>query len=445
MDLQPHSDVVSTMNNAGSAAYAGAFFPQATGFNIRGGGFTSNVTNNVYNPPPEQSSGDIKLIQEFKEMRSSLQSSLVGRQNPGASVRRVYTAKLEGHQSGHMTVAMYEGEGAEEAWNQHLAKYEAVRHPNIMQLYGLVSTRRLRGMVFHDELIPYRQFLCRFQNSPILSAYIIGYCPIIKTTEFLEAIGYISNVFPKFSIDYDELPIWIRPPTGELCLDLAPGGPGKSVELAQIWNSYVLRLDNVSLDAPNSENIIISAWTEDRFHDLCFRGEIAQLQFLQVSTQPPVGLGIFRLDSQRDTCVKITEPLILPEELGWNWNQDGVNLVLRPSEITKAWLAQANHIFVELEEVARIEDYVCVDEVQFNLQIAHKRHIPEGYLFVCPSQDFRAGTEHHANSYQWPACPAYWSLDPSGAERLSTQDARNLGFPIIHIETRMFGNSWDSN
>ncbi|KAF7353131.1 hypothetical protein MSAN_01500600 [Mycena sanguinolenta] len=143
MDLLPHSEVVSMTNNADSAAYifpyspevdltalrsryAGAFFPQATGFNICGGMFTSNVTN-VYNPPPEQLSGDIKLIQKFKEMRSSPQSSLVGRQNPGANVRRVYMAKLEGRQSGNMTVAMYEGDGAEEAWNQHLAKYEAVR------------------------------------------------------------------------------------------------------------------------------------------------------------------------------------------------------------------------------------------------------------------------------------------------------------------------------
>ncbi|KAJ6464510.1 hypothetical protein C8R45DRAFT_785902, partial [Mycena sanguinolenta] len=45
----------------------------------------------------------------------------------------------------------------------------------------------------------------------------------------------------------------------------------------------------------------------------------------------------------------------------------------------------------------------------------------------------------------WPACPAYWSLDPSGAaaSRLSTEDARLLGFPGIHIETGIFGISWD--
>ncbi|KAF7330726.1 hypothetical protein MSAN_02445200 [Mycena sanguinolenta] len=98
--------------------------------------------------------GDIKLIKEFKEMHSGPQWSVVGRQTSGASVRRVYTAKIEGRESGHMTVAMYEGDGAEETWNEHLAKYELIRHPNIMQLYGLVNTRRFRGMVFHDGADP---------------------------------------------------------------------------------------------------------------------------------------------------------------------------------------------------------------------------------------------------------------------------------------------------
>ncbi|KAF7330727.1 hypothetical protein MSAN_02445300 [Mycena sanguinolenta] len=112
-------------------------------------------------------------------------------------------------------------------------------------------------------------------------------------------------------------------------------------------------------------------------------------------------------------------------------------------EFQKSWVAQANHIFAELEEVAHVEDYVCIDEVQFMLRIADKHHIPGGYLFVCPPQDFRTGTEPHVNVYQWPACPAYWSLDPSGADRLSTEDARILGFPTIHIETTMSGFSWD--
>ncbi|KAF7337275.1 hypothetical protein MSAN_02280000 [Mycena sanguinolenta] len=117
-------------------------------------------------------------------------------------------------------------------------------------------------------------------------------------------------------------------------------------------------------------------------------------------------------------------------------------IVFKPC--SKAWLAQANRIFPELQEVAHVEDYVCIDEVRFALRIANKRHInTEGYLFVCPPQDFRTGTEAHADLYRWPDCPAYWSLDPSGVVRLSTEDAGIIGLPAIHIETTLRGSSWD--
>ncbi|KAJ6464417.1 hypothetical protein C8R45DRAFT_1174560 [Mycena sanguinolenta] len=311
-----------------------------------------------------------------------------------------------------MTVVMYEGDGAEEAWKQHLAKYEAIRHPNIMQLYGLVSSQRLRGMVFHDELIPYAQFLRRFEHSPFLSAYIVGYC---------DATNYISD---------DSITAWIRPLTGELCLELAPesvSGPWRDSREFRI-----LRVENVFLDAPDSEDIIISSLSENQYHELCSVAPIAHFQSSLDSTQHPVGPGIFRSDLQRGTYARLTEPLILPEEeCYWDLDEGA------PGElkfVDSAWLAQANHIFAELEEEAHAEAYVCIYEVTFLLQVAQKPHIPEGYLFVCPPQDFRISTESHANLYQWPDCPAYWSLDPSGADRLNTEDARILGFPEIHIE-----------
>ncbi|KAJ7814749.1 hypothetical protein B0H14DRAFT_2849418 [Mycena olivaceomarginata] len=151
MALQPHSEpeftVVSTTNNAGSAPYSGAFFPGAAGFTIGGGDFTSNVTNNVYNPPPEQPAafrtillGDIKLL---KEIRVNDESGVVGRQSQRTIV---------GGEPGPMTVALYQGDDTEEEWRQHIAKYESIRHPKIMQLYGLMSTKGLRGVVFHDGL-----------------------------------------------------------------------------------------------------------------------------------------------------------------------------------------------------------------------------------------------------------------------------------------------------
>ncbi|KAJ7347385.1 hypothetical protein DFH08DRAFT_809145 [Mycena albidolilacea] len=158
MDLQPHFDqkstILPTVSHAESALYQGAFSPRASGFTINGGAFTSNVTNNVYNPPSEEPSG---------------------RQKRRGGFRRMYTAKIVGNESRTMTVAVYQGNGAEEEWRQQVAKYESIRHPHIRKLYGLVRTNGLRAMVFLNELIPFHQFLNRFKYSRILTPYIYAH------------------------------------------------------------------------------------------------------------------------------------------------------------------------------------------------------------------------------------------------------------------------------
>ncbi|KAF7374298.1 hypothetical protein MSAN_00313000 [Mycena sanguinolenta] len=46
-------------------------------------------------------------------------------------------------------------------------------------------------------------------------------------------------------------------------------------------------------------------------------------------------------------------------------------------------------------------------------------------------------------SYQWPHRPAYWSLDSSGDNPLSHEDATSLGFPSIMLWTDVHVLSWD--
>ncbi|KAJ6465855.1 hypothetical protein C8R45DRAFT_493369 [Mycena sanguinolenta] len=242
MDLQSHSEpelniMATTQTASESAVYTGAFFPNATRFTISGGVFTCNVINNL---PLEQLSaefrriilGDIKLGKELQNI-----SGIVHRHSQSAGVRRMYSAEIHPDPA-PVTIAIYQGHAAEEEWHQDLVKYEAIRHPNIMQLYGIVSTSRCHAMVFHHELIPYHQFLKRFQHSPILRTYFVGYCvciigccrspqysciPTPQATEFDEAINYLSLVFREPLTDYDDLPVLIRPTTGQVCLDLVRG------------------------------------------------------------------------------------------------------------------------------------------------------------------------------------------------------------------------------
>ncbi|KAJ7104751.1 hypothetical protein C8R44DRAFT_807817 [Mycena epipterygia] len=106
------------------------------------------------------------------------------------------------------------------------------------------------------------------------------------------------------------------------------------------------------------------------------------------------------------------------------------------------WLSQAHHIFCRLQVTSSYEDYVVVGRIEFRLKISAPTHIPpDGYLFVCPEEDLRIGR----NSFRWPDCPAYWSLNSRGSERLSLEEATHLGFPFmeLHIEAR--GRFWDAS
>ncbi|KAF7353181.1 hypothetical protein MSAN_01505700 [Mycena sanguinolenta] len=311
--------------------------------------------------------GDLKLV---KEVRLSTTSGVVGRHRRGVSVRRaVYHAEIRGD-PGTVTVAVYQGDGAEEEWRKDVAKYESIWDHRIMQLYGLVSGKGLHAM---------------------------------------EAINHLSGVFRKSpTVTHSAGLCVLLALTSQPCLDLAQCGTGLASELL-LWGAQVPRLENVSLETPDSDDIIISSLSEDQYHELCSHRSIARHQWFQVSTEHAIGPGIFRRNSQHGTFVRITEPLqILPEE-ELDWRSDGdapdeqlpnswirydshrtntlpleLRLPFWEHGITKAWLAQANCIFTELEEGAHIEDYVCVRMVEFMLQISDGHDIPKGYLFVVP-------------------------------------------------------------
>ncbi|KAJ6465884.1 hypothetical protein C8R45DRAFT_910727 [Mycena sanguinolenta] len=213
--------------------------------------------------------------------------------------------------------------------------------------------------------------------------------------------------------------------------------------------------------------MVISSLDDDKYHELCSMPSIAQYRTFSVSTQLAMRQApmIFRSDSKQQILFRIPEALdfgpvhwqkyglrngdILPNSWTRYDSQQACNLhaefsVLSWSEASKFWMAQANHIFTLLRTTSHFEDYVFVDMVSFILQcLPNPFNTPEqeGYLFVCPPEHFRTG----ANSFQWPSCPAYWSLDPFGAARLSPEDAKMLGFAAIHIETIVRGGSWGSD
>ncbi|KAF7340638.1 hypothetical protein MSAN_02135700 [Mycena sanguinolenta] len=107
-----------------------------------------------------------------------------------------------------------------------------------------------------------------------------------------------------------------------------------------------------------------------------------------------------------------------------------------------ARLSQANHIFRRLNIMSNFEDYVFINHVRFDLNIFQTTgNPPEGFLFLCPQEDFQTGP----SSFCCPACPAYWSLDPSGIDRLSSEVAAQLVFPPFELTVTVHSSSWDAS
>ncbi|KAF7353160.1 hypothetical protein MSAN_01503500 [Mycena sanguinolenta] len=84
--------------------------------------------------------GDVKLL---KEVCLRTTSGVVGRQSRGVGVRRtVYHAEIRGD-PGTVTVAMYQGDSAEEEWRKDIAKYESIWYP---RSFSITSTNQFAGI-----------------------------------------------------------------------------------------------------------------------------------------------------------------------------------------------------------------------------------------------------------------------------------------------------------
>jgi hypothetical protein len=83
-----------------------------------------------------------------------------------------------------------------------------------------------------------------------------------------------------------------------------------------------------------------------------------------------------------------------------------------------------------------------VERIRYSLKFFGASSLPPGYLFLCPLVELETEVP---GCLGIPDCPAYWSLDPLGAERLSPEKASNVGFPEIELCTQVYGRYWDSS
>ncbi|KAJ7143691.1 hypothetical protein C8R44DRAFT_845892 [Mycena epipterygia] len=442
MDDETRSDPkfrsTSTINNSGSTPYAGAFFPNSQHIVVNGGVFTSHVTNYTSNADLPDDFRRIPLgdIDLRREIRLSSPLGVVHHRPVRGSVRRIYSGRIDGRNS-DMTVALYQGQKAEKEWRRDLSRYSGLRHPNFLQIFAIAVSATIRGIIAHDDLIPYYEFVEQYQHSRLLNIYIVGR----TETEFWDANQYFEETFQRSFLETRRTD-WIRRSTGQLCLDLTPSDlPEMPVIISQRRERS--RLDTiVPLDHPNSEAAVIHSLGPHQFHERMYHsipptlvaeaeldlGAViyypmgSQLEGIEIASMPYA-------DTYALPCVTKVQGEIIRD--GWiRYNAcDVYDTILDfpvALEEPDSWLCQANHIFHRLQITSNYEDY------------APTKDPPPGYLFV---SDRQSGP----TSFRWPDRRAYWSLDPSGARSLTTAQATRLGFPSIYWARQVYIRSWDDS
>ncbi|KAJ7619802.1 hypothetical protein DFH06DRAFT_72825 [Mycena polygramma] len=427
-------------------------FSGAHNFTIAGQAVFNNITKNyaVASVPSDYRMIPLGDIDLQREICLDNKTSVVSRRRPGFPGRRVYSAKFKGQ---NVTVAIYQGPGTEEKWRQYMRKYTSLRHPNIIQIYRAASLGGIHATVFHDGLIPFAHCTDLYKDFPCLTVYIYGCC----NEQFMAANNYLYSIFRRFTFS-SECTIWIRLSTGQLCVDLvhadSPTYFGYS-SLHPISDAMTL----FSGPAPSMEVTAINTLILEDYHNLCY-SSLAHHSSIVALAAVSVTLGV--VSCQNGFAAIATLPDTFVRMCRWDSYRNGRATILENGSTRlncrdivgrtlslecghghpKSWLSQANHIFQCCQVTSNFEDYICVDNILFNVGILPTTvKVPAGFLFLCPEKDFRTGP----SSFNWPNLPAYWSLDPSGARRLSTEESVKLGFPALQFSTEVSGLSWDSS
>ncbi|KAJ7340611.1 hypothetical protein DFH08DRAFT_811821 [Mycena albidolilacea] len=399
--------------------------------------------------------GDINLQHEI---RLNKHSGVADYRCERRSVRRVYSAKIDRGKSS-VTVAMYHGEKAEEfsgmaagcceiysraasSTLQHhiriteftpaiqiVFSFAALRARGISTLQTFMAVRSTifeNGNIekFNIDLIPVRQFMELHRHSPISN-----------TVRY-----YFHSTFHHF-VSNAECTFFIRRSTGRICVDLAPGN-------TSLYPCYHLdqRSDQPefqSLNTPSLEATVLNLLTLEEYHEICY-WQFSLGRDVSVCNPITVNPGTFISCSSGNRLEDLVEIAFLPRtDSGPNrprWDTVGSGVVMGNGWTHVGfldwdyWLSQANHIFSRLGISSNFEDYECV---WFDLSSTPSSTVvpSDGFLYLCPAEDFQIGP----SSFEWPDRPAYWSLDPTGADPLGLEDAANLGFPSLRLFTEIRG------
>ncbi|KAJ6571445.1 hypothetical protein B0H19DRAFT_661060 [Mycena capillaripes] len=327
--------------------------------------------------------GEIDL---YHEICLDNDTGVVGRAHESRRVRRVYSANVEGQS---MTVAMYQGPGAEKEWRVEIRTYMSIRHPNIVQIRGAASSGGIHATLFHDDLIPFEHFLDLHRCSHFSTLYIYIYCGM----DFRAATDYVYFIFQE-KLNEEDCTLWIRRSTGRLCVELTESLYTHFYFCDVVGQTSTQGLS--SWNALNAEDIIIQSLTIKHYHAIHFYQQ-RHFRPITISTPSAVRLAAILSCPPRNWVENHVEVAFLPNlklDYGGGWTtlrgapgertEEGwtrfnsrdifdstlhLRCCVQISDRLRCWFSQANHIFSRLQVTSKFEDYYLVDMIDFEVKI----------------------------------------------------------------------------
>ncbi|KAF7362954.1 hypothetical protein MVEN_00646700 [Mycena venus] len=267
----------SSFDHSHISANSTGMFSRAQNFTVT----AANLTNVTQYPRTEQADfrmvplGDIDLQREI-----CLDDGVVTRHRERQKTRCMYSARVRGEST---TVATYQGYGAEQEWQEEIAKYISIRHPNILQVRGAASTGNIHATLFHGDLIPLEHFVDK--HSHFSTVYIYAY----SRMKFESVHTYFFSTF-NYNLESKECTGWIRSSTGQFCVDLQPTKYDRYLSLYPLAEEIMRNKDPSSLNALEPQATIIDSLTLSHYHDLCYR-YLRKFPYFTVSSHTTVELG----------------------------------------------------------------------------------------------------------------------------------------------------------
>ncbi|KAJ7737830.1 hypothetical protein DFH07DRAFT_985448 [Mycena maculata] len=172
-------------------------------------------------------------------------------------------------------VACKKGNGHVTVWQGEIVKYSRIRvklsHPNIVQLYGLVSSDQLYATIFHEDLIPVEKrnfWACtaiRIFPSSISIAILCG--NYVHSTTHSQLLENIWSVAGKW-LHRGDSTFWIRRSTDQVCVTISSEGPDIQI-FFPVLRTLVNVLGPISLLGKNWDSVIIDSISLVDFHERC--------------------------------------------------------------------------------------------------------------------------------------------------------------------------------